>query len=116
MARGFLHLLPAGASALALLAAASGSVWAADAAQLEEGKLLFQKQAQPACATCHTLKDAGASGNIGPDLDDLQPSREQILAVLRDGSGPMPSFDDSLTPEQMDAVAAYVLAATQGDQ
>ena len=101
-------------SALVLLAFVNGHAWAADAAQLKEGKLLFTKQAQPACVVCHTLKDAGSTANIGPDLDELRPDRDQILAVLRDGSGPMPSFEDSLTPEQMDAVAAYVIAATRG--
>lgn len=83
-------------------------------AQLAEGKALFQKDAKPmACAVCHTMKDAGTTGSLGPDLDELQPSQDQILAVLRDGSGPMPSFADTLSESQREAVAAYVVWATQ---
>lgn len=106
---------PWAALAVFALPALIGSAYAADApsqAVLDQGKAIFQKQAQPACATCHTLKDADATGAIGPDLDDLQPSKEQIRAVLRDGSGAMPSFEGKLSAEQIDAVVAYVFAAT----
>lgn len=85
-----------------------------DAAQLQEGKVLFQKGAVPACAVCHTLKDAGATGAIGPDLDELQPTQQQVLSMMRDGGGAMPSFEESLTESQREAVAAYVVHATQG--
>jgi cytochrome c553 len=81
-------------------------------AQIDAGKAVFMKQAAPTCATCHTLKDAGASGAIGPDLDELKPSEQQIRAVLRDGSGAMPSFEGTLSKEQLDAVTAYVYWAT----
>ncbi|WP_366140717.1 cytochrome c [uncultured Castellaniella sp.] len=95
-----------------VMAIVAASPAAADEATLAEGKALFQKDAVPACAVCHTLKDAGASGAIGPNLDELQPGKDQILAVLRDGSGPMPSFAESLTEEQRQAVADYVVHAT----
>lgn len=100
------------ALACGLLAIAVAAPAVADEAALAEGKVLFQKGATPACAICHALKDAGASGAIGPNLDELRPDRDQILAVLRDGSGPMPSFADSLTEEQRQAVADYVVHAT----
>lgn len=87
----------------------------ADAEQLEMGKQVFTEDATPTCATCHALADADASGPVGPDLDDLQPSHDQILAALRDGPGAMPAFADSLSEEQMDAVAAYIVSATSGD-
>lgn len=88
---------------------------AADApsqARIDAGKAVFMKQATPTCATCHALKDAGASGNIGPDLDDLRPDKAQIRAVLRDGSGAMPSFEGTLSQEQLGAVTDYVYWAT----
>lgn len=93
--------------------AAAAPATAADEAVLDEGRTLFQTGAVPACAVCHTLQDADASGAIGPDLDELQPSRDQILAVLRDGSGAMPSFSESLSDEQRQAIADYVVWATQ---
>src|SRR5205814_4080589 len=34
------------------------------------GKSIFEKK----CASCHTLKDAAATGTIGPNLDQLMPS------------------------------------------
>lgn len=93
-----------------------GGMAAAEApsqAQIDAGKAVFMKQAAPTCATCHTLKDAGSTGNIGPDLDELKPSEQQIRAVLRDGSGAMPSFEGTLSKEQLDAVTAYVYWATR---
>lgn len=75
----------------------------------EEGKVLFTTGAKPiACAVCHTLADAGSAGAIGPDLDELQPSKEQILKVMQEGMGAMPSFAESLSDEERDAVATYV--------
>ena len=82
------------------------------AARLEEGRALFRKNAVPACAVCHTLQDAQATGPVGPNLDELQPDRDQVLAALRDGGGAMPSFEESLTQEQREAVADYVVWAT----
>jgi cytochrome c oxidase subunit 2 len=35
------------------------------------GKEIFATSAQPQCASCHTLQEAGASGTVGPNLDDV---------------------------------------------
>ena len=52
------------------------------------------------CAGCHTLADAGATGTIGPDLD--QCSRPALVVErVTNGSGVMPSFSDSLTEQQI---------------
>ena len=99
-------------STLSLMAGGAAFADAPDAAVLEEGRALFQKNATPACAVCHTLQDAEATGPIGPDLDELQPDRDQVLAALRDGGGAMPSFAESLTQEQREALADYVVWAT----
>ena len=101
-----------------LLGAASVS-WASgepDSQQLEKGKTLFMTEAVPACAICHTLKDADATGTIGPDLDELKPDAERIKKVLHEGMGAMPSFADTLDEEAMNAIAAYVVHATGGGQ
>ncbi|SRR5690625_238632 len=74
---------------------------------LEEGKALFNNST-PACAVCHTLKDADATGNIGPDLDELQPAADRIKKAMIEGTGPMPSFSSSLSDDEMDAIAAYI--------
>jgi mono/diheme cytochrome c family protein len=63
---------------------------------------------------CHTLKDAGAAGTIGPDLDELKADAPRIKKVLQEGMGVMPSFADSLDEASMDAIVAYVVHATGG--
>jgi mono/diheme cytochrome c family protein len=35
------------------------------------GKQVFTATAQPPCGSCHTLAEAGASGQVGPNLDDV---------------------------------------------
>jgi sulfite dehydrogenase len=60
------------------------------------------------CAGCHTLKDAGATGNVGPNLDQLKPSAATVSHQVQVGGGAMPSFKGTLSPAQIAAVAAYV--------
>jgi len=64
----------------------------------------------PACALCHTLKKAGATGQIGPDLDDLRPDADRVEQAMRNGIGPMPSFK-TLTEAQIKALASFVAAS-----
>ena len=66
------------------------------------------------CAGCHTLADAGSTGTIGPNLDDLKPSHDAVVAQVTNGGGGMPAFGDSLSEEQIQDVGAYVSSATQG--
>jgi len=66
------------------------------------------------CAGCHTLADAGSTGTIGPNLDDLKPPYDAVVSQVTNGGGGMPAFGDSLSEEQIQDVAAYVTAATQG--
>jgi cbb3-type cytochrome c oxidase subunit III len=60
------------------------------------------------CASCHTLKAAGATGTVGPNLDQLKPSLAIATHQVTVGGGVMPSFKGKLTPQQIDAVAKYV--------
>lgn len=61
------------------------------------------------CASCHALADAGASGAVGPNLDDTKPAKELVVDRVTNGKPPgMPSFEGSLTAEQIAAVADYV--------
>ncbi|HEY9279982.1 MAG TPA: cytochrome c [Eoetvoesiella sp.] len=85
-----------------------------DAVALEKGKVLFTQKAVPACAVCHTMADAGATGAIGPDLDELKPDLAQVKQAMEQGIGAMPSFAATLSEDDMNAVAAYVVHATGG--
>ena len=64
-----------------------------------------------ACGGCHTLADAGTSGNVGPNLDDAKPSADLVVERVTNGQGAMPSFSGSLTAQQIADVAAYVSTA-----
>lgn len=92
--------------ALSLLLLATPAV--ADDALLAQGRQVFLEQAQPSCSLCHTLREAGASGAVGPDLDQLKPDAARVEAAVRNGLGVMPPFAESLSDEQIRAVAAYV--------
>ena len=83
-----------------------------DAAQLQQGKVLFGQGAVPACALCHALKDAGAEGAVGPSLDELKPDADRVRKVLRAGLGAMPSFADKLSAADIDALAVFVARST----
>lgn len=82
--------------------------------QLEQGKQIFTQEAKPSCTVCHTLSDAGSAGSIGPNLDELAPSVEQVKNAVRSGVGLMPAFSESLSAEQIEAVARYVASVTGG--
>jgi mono/diheme cytochrome c family protein len=69
-----------------------------------QGKQLFTQN----CAGCHTLKDAAASGKVGPNLDDLKPDEPTTERQVTNGGGPMPAFKGQLTPAEIKAVAQYV--------
>jgi cbb3-type cytochrome c oxidase subunit III len=60
------------------------------------------------CASCHTLAAAGASGTIGPNLDNSSIDVEAIEEQIRRGGGGMPAFEGQLTDEQIEALAKYV--------
>jgi cbb3-type cytochrome c oxidase subunit III len=70
-----------------------------------DGKAIF---ASAGCSGCHTLAAAGASGTVGPNLDDAKPSKELAIDRVTNGRGGMPSFKGQLSEAQIQAVAAYV--------
>jgi len=63
------------------------------------------------CGSCHTLAAAGTSGTVGPNLDEAMPSKELAVDRVTNGRGVMPSFKDTLSPEQIQAVAEYVASS-----
>jgi cytochrome c oxidase subunit 2 len=85
-----------------------------------DGKTLFTDTAQPAaCKSCHTLADAGATGTVGPNLDqvvpkltaaDVKSSIETPNAKITPGFQPnlMPDYGQSLSAAQVDALVKYL--------
>jgi mono/diheme cytochrome c family protein len=85
--------------------AAGGSSSASGSASASaQGKQVFTQN----CKGCHTLKDAGATGSVGPNLDDLQPDQATVVRQVNNGGGPMPAFKGKLSDAQINAVAGYV--------
>ena len=60
------------------------------------------------CASCHTLAAANATGTVGPNLDDLQPTVQAAQKQITNGGGGMPAFADTLSAKQITAVATWV--------
>jgi len=87
------------------------------------GKQIFTGAA--GCGGCHTLADAGTTGQIGPDLDQVLKGqddakiREDIVdpnKEIAQGYGPniMPSnFGQTLSESDLNALVAYLKEATQ---
>jgi cytochrome c6 len=67
------------------------------------------------CTGCHTLKDAGATGTVGPNLDQVKPPLSLAVQRVTQGAGAMPSFKSQLSTKQIADVTAYVVTKTGGD-
>jgi mono/diheme cytochrome c family protein len=73
------------------------------------GKGVF---ASAGCGGCHTLKAAGSSGTVGPNLDQLAPELSAIQEQVINGGGGMPPYKDQLSDQQIADVAQYVFDST----
>jgi len=76
-----------------------------------EGKQIFTQS----CGTCHTLSDAGTSGTVGPNLDELKPDKARAENAIKNGgagTGAMPA--NIVTGPEAEAVAEYVSSAAGG--
>src|SRR5262245_22770334 len=60
------------------------------------------------CGGCHTFEEAGSTGSVGPNLDDLAPSFDAVVSQVTNGGGVMPAFKDTLSEQQIRDVAAFV--------
>jgi cytochrome c oxidase subunit II len=95
------------------LAAEGGSV---------QGKELFAQQ----CGSCHTLAEAGTTGEVGPNLDEvLQGKDEDFIheSIVDPSAEVAPGYQDGVMPgnygemftdPQLDGLVEYLLEATGG--
>jgi cytochrome c6 len=67
------------------------------------------------CTGCHTLKDAGSTVTVGPNLDQVKPPLSLAVQRVTQGAGAMPSFKSQLSTKQIADVTAYVVTKTGGD-
>ena len=100
---------------------------APDAATLAAGKKVFLANG---CGSCHTLKDAGSGGNIGPNLDKLAADAKTAgktldayvhESIVDPNAYIVPGFPkdvmtkgfgQTLTPAQLSALIAYLIAVS----
>ena len=87
-------------------------------AEIAQGRELF---ARMACGSCHSLAAAGAQGQIGPDLAGIgERTRASLVATITNppsdgGFAAMPrDFGSRMTAEELDALAAFLIAARDG--
>ena len=73
---------------------------------LEQGREIFLNQGN--CSSCHTLTDAKSDGDIGPNLNQIMPTKDRVLAAVTRGIGVMPAYEGILTTDEIDVVAHYV--------
>ena len=86
--------------------AAAPSAAAPSAAVLDKGRQIFGDYG---CAQCHSLGDAGATGHVGPSLDgNPNITQDFVKDRVTNGQGMMPSFASQLSPDEINAVAAYI--------
>ena len=88
---------------LALALVAEPLAHAADGERAEAGRKLYIS----ACQRCHGI--ALASNGIGLDLRTFpQHDKERFVRSVTNGVRAMPAWGDSLKPEQIDLIWAYI--------
>lgn len=101
-----------------------GALASAGLGQARTGEQIFTAAG---CASCHTFRPAGSSGNVGPSLDDLAAAagdrepgtspedyiRQSLTdpgAFVVEGFGnSMPAYEGRLTDKQIQALVDYLL-------
>lgn len=78
-----------------------------DDALVQKGRQLFNDWS---CSACHALKDADASGPVGPGLDgNPNLTRDLVHARIANGQGQMPGFAGQMTDDEIDELTDYIL-------
>ena len=76
-----------------------------------KGKALFVSSA---CGGCHSLRDAGTMGEVGPALaGDARLTSEFVIGRITNGQGAMPAFGGQLSKQDIADIAAYVMQASK---
>jgi mono/diheme cytochrome c family protein len=88
------------------------------------GKEIFTATAQPPCGSCHTLAEANATGQVGPNLDDVLKGKDAAFihesivdpnAEIASGfsAGIMPeTYASSLSDQQIADLVAFLVQST----
>ncbi|GAF11988.1 cytochrome c551 [Bacillus sp. JCM 19046] len=68
---------------------------------------------EQSCISCHA-NDLGGT-DIAPAINNLsgQLSEDEIVDIVTNGQGGMPEFGSSLHPDEIDAIAEYLLSLSE---
>ena len=77
------------------------------------GRDAFLIGTEPRCGDCHALGDAGTTSKVATNLDEAQPTFQEVLDAMEEGPGAMPKYGD-VSGEVKTNIAAYIESATQG--
>ena len=94
---------------LVILPLAAGCGGSGGASSSAGGKVF----ASAGCGNCHTLKAAGAKGQIGPNLDELKPDASVVERQVRSGGNGMPSFRSRLSSKEIALVGEFVSSSSR---
>jgi cytochrome c6 len=83
--------------------------WAGGTAPGDMGKQLYDKK----CALCHSANGvakpmAKGSANLNDPEWQKKATDEEIAKVTLEGKNKMPKFEGKLTPEEVQAIVAYI--------
>ena len=79
--------------------------------KMKLGLDVFYNKAE--CSSCHVLSSAKSDGIIGPNLDELAPTKEKVILAVTRGIGVMPSFEGILNSKEIEAVSYFVFESTK---
>lgn len=94
---------------LALATGCGGSESREPGGDIAAGAKVF---ADAGCGSCHTFSAARATGESGPDLDRIRPTRERVARQVANGGNGMPAFAGRLSEDEIADVAAFVSGST----
>lgn len=94
--------------ALATVQAAETSAPSGAAPDVQKGAVIWKAK----CKTCHESPAMAKVLNVDPDKLDLTKSAankvEDLVKVITDGKGKMPSYKDKLNDQELKDVVAYI--------
>ena len=101
--------------ALAALGCAQAPASVALSPAAQQGRDIFLRRSAPACGSCHTLREAGTRGALGPNLDTMVLDPTRVRRAIAEGMPLMPAQEGILTADQIGLLVRYLIEATAGE-
>jgi cytochrome c6 len=89
------------------------------AADADAGAVVFTTATRPSCGACHSLAAAGSRSERASDLDELRPSRSDVVESIVGGTiraHEAQNYRTELSDRQIADLAAYIERATGAER